>query len=139
MSSADFPTWHIRSPKVLRRLGHRKDGESVRWWKVCENNVDNDDDAIRQMDELGMKTYNNVVTEIDDVWQCLFGRAEHVQIPKNCSCNSNVSENNENHSSHVPNRDLESTIAGTIILHGERAYLYLYLPLLIEGTYIPSL
>ena len=137
MSLADFPTWHIRSPKVLRRLGHRKDGESVRWWKVCENNVDNDDDAIRQMDELGRKTYNNVVTEIDDVWQCLFGRAEHVQIPKNCSCNSNVSENGENHSSHVPNRDLESTIAGAIILHGEPAYLYL--PLLIEGTYIPSL
>ena len=66
MSLADFPTWHIRSPKVLRRLGHRKDDESVPWWKVCENNVDNDYDAIRQMDELGSKTYNNVVTEIDD-------------------------------------------------------------------------
>ena len=80
-----------------------------------------------------------MVTEIDDVWQCLFGRAEHVQIPKNCSCNSNVSENGENHSSHVPNRDLESTIAGAIILEGEPVYLYKYLPLLIEGTYIPSL
>jgi len=120
MSLADFPTWHIRSPKVLRRLGHSKDGESVPWWKVCENNVDNG-----QMDELGRKKDNNVVTEIDDVWQCLFGRAEHVQIPKNCSCNSNVSANGESHSSLVPNRDLESAIAGAIILHGERTSPYL--------------
>jgi len=112
MSKTDFPTWHIRSPKVLNRQGHHKDGMTVPWWKVCGNNAE-------------QKTYDNVVAESDDVWQCLFGRAEHVPIPENCSCDNDVSENDESHSSPIPNRDVAIAIGGAIILHGERTSPYL--------------
>jgi len=107
-SDPNLPTWYIRSPKVLRRPGHRRDGLVVPWWSVCGNS-----------DDIVEGSSNN--EEDEDVWQCLFGRAQYVAIPNDCSCDS-ISNSN---SIPIPKRDLVNVITGAIVLDGQRSSPYL--------------
>jgi len=79
------PTWFLKSKPILHNPGHQFHNQKVPWYEACS-------------------------PEQEDIWPCLFGQAEFVTMPSQCTCQPTK----------IPPRDLASALAAALFLHGNR-------------------